>query len=46
MVFIRLVGWQVGNFNTNIADAFDWEGPGIRGGPAACTGMPVALLVA
>jgi alpha-1,4-digalacturonate transport system substrate-binding protein len=32
--------WQVGQFNTNIADAFDWESVPNPCGPAACTGMP------
>jgi alpha-1,4-digalacturonate transport system substrate-binding protein len=32
--------WQVGQFNTNIADAFDWEAVPNPCGPGACTGMP------
>jgi len=32
--------WQVGQFNANIADAFDWEAVPNPCGPAACTGMP------
>ena len=32
--------WQVGQFNTNIADAFDWEAVPNPCGPGGCTGMP------
>ncbi len=32
--------WQVGQFNANIADAFDWEAVPNPCGPGACTGMP------
>ena len=32
--------WQVGQFNANIADAFDWEAVPNPCGPGGCTGMP------
>ncbi|MBE2237360.1 MAG: carbohydrate ABC transporter substrate-binding protein [Caldilineaceae bacterium] len=32
--------WQIGQFNTNIADAFDWEAVPNPCGPGGCTGMP------
>ncbi len=32
--------WQVGQFDTKIGDAFDWEAVPNPCGPAACTGMP------
>jgi len=40
LAFYMAGSWQVGNFNTNIADAFDWEAVPNPCGPAACTGMP------
>jgi alpha-1,4-digalacturonate transport system substrate-binding protein len=40
LAFYMSGSWQVGNFNTNIADAFDWEAVPNPCGPAACTGMP------
>lgn len=40
LVFYMAGSWQVGNFNANIADAFDWEAVPNPCGPAACTGMP------
>ena len=32
--------WQVGQFNANIKDAFDWEAVPNPCGPGGCTGMP------
>jgi alpha-1,4-digalacturonate transport system substrate-binding protein len=32
--------WQVGQFATTIADAFDWEAVPNPCGPGGCTGMP------
>jgi alpha-1,4-digalacturonate transport system substrate-binding protein len=32
--------WQVGQFDKNIADAFDWEAVPNPCGPGGCTGMP------
>ena len=32
--------WQVGQFDKNIADAFDWEAAPNPCGPGGCTGMP------
>lgn len=32
--------WQIGQFATQIGDAFDWEAVPNPCGPAACTGMP------
>lgn len=32
--------WQIGQFATKIADAFDWAAVPNPCGPAACTGMP------
>jgi alpha-1,4-digalacturonate transport system substrate-binding protein len=40
LVFYMAGSWQVGNFNANIGDAFDWEAVPNPCGPAACTGMP------
>ncbi len=32
--------WQIGRFDRDIGDAFDWVATGGICGPAACTGMP------
>ncbi|MFO7631500.1 MAG: ABC transporter substrate-binding protein [Caldilinea sp.] len=40
LVFYMSGSWQVGQFNANIADAFDWEAVPNPCGPGGCTGMP------
>lgn len=40
VVFYMSGSWQIGQFNTTIGDAFDWEVVPNPCGPAACTGMP------
>lgn len=40
LVFYMSGSWQVGQFNSLIGDAFDWEAVPNPCGPAACTGMP------
>ncbi|MEZ4732502.1 MAG: ABC transporter substrate-binding protein [Caldilineaceae bacterium] len=40
IVFYMSGSWQIGQFNTTIGDAFDWEVVPNPCGPAACTGMP------
>ena len=40
LAFYMSGSWQVGQFDANIADAFDWEAVPNPCGPAACTGMP------
>lgn len=40
VVFYMSGSWQIGQFNTTIGDAFDWEAVPNPCGPAACTGMP------
>lgn len=40
IVFYMSGSWQVGQFNANIGDAFDWEAVPNPCGPGGCTGMP------
>jgi alpha-1,4-digalacturonate transport system substrate-binding protein len=40
VVFYMSGSWQVGQFATTIADAFDWEAVPNPCGPGGCTGMP------
>ncbi|MGF1476583.1 MAG: ABC transporter substrate-binding protein [Geminicoccaceae bacterium] len=40
LVYYFSGSWQVGNFEENIGDAFDWRVVGPPCGPGGCTGMP------
>lgn len=40
LVFYMSGSWQIGNFATNIGDAFDWEAVPNPTGPGGSTGMP------
>lgn len=40
LVMYMAGSWQIGNFTTNIGDAFDWEAVPNPTGPGGSTGMP------
>lgn len=45
VVFYMAGSWQIGNFDANIGDKFDWEAVPNPSGPGGSTGMPGGAVV-